>query len=194
MTISKMKPKQIESKRLLLRPYQAGDGPIVYAVGQKNRQHLQHFEADNVILSANNETEAEALARELAADYATGKCFFLGAWEKTLGTFIAQVYIGVVNRNTPEFEIGFFVDQDYEGQGYITEAVRAALSFVFETLQAQRVRLRCDVTNLRSQRVAERCGFTREGLLRQERRQPDGSFGDTLIYGLLRSEWIGDPT
>jgi RimJ/RimL family protein N-acetyltransferase len=187
-------PEQFESQRLILRPYRAGDGPIYYAVGQKNYQHLQRHEADNVILTAKNEQQAEALVQELAADWVARRCFFLGAWDKLSGEFVAQVYIGVVNWDTPEFEIGFFVDQDHEGQGYVTESVRAALDFVFEHLQAQRVSLRCNATNLRSQRVAERCGFTREGLLRQERRHPDGSFSDSLIYGLLRREWAGYST
>lgn len=194
MTIDNSTPTRFESERLILRPYQAGDGAMYYAVGQKNRQHLQRYEADNVILTAKNEQEAEALVQELAADWAARKCFFLGAWDKLSGEFVAQVYIGVVNWDTPEFEIGFFVDQDHEGQGYVTESVRAALDFVFEHLQAQRVSLRCNATNLRSQRVAERCGFTREGLLRQERRHPDGSFSDSLIYGLLRREWAEPST
>ena len=194
MTTSNTTPTRFESVRLILRPYQTGDGAMYYAVGQKNRQHLQRYEADNVILTVKNEQEAEALVQELAADWAARKCFFLGAWDKLSGEFVAQVYIGVVNWDTPEFEIGFFVDQDHEGQGYVTESVRAALDFVFEHLQAQRVSLRCNATNLRSQRVAERCGFTREGLLRQERRHPDGSFSDSLIYGLLRREWVGAST
>ena len=194
MTIDNSTPTRFESERLILRPYQAGDGAMYYAVGQKNRKHLQRYEADNVILTAKNEPEAETLVQELAADWAARKCFFLGAWDKLSGEFVAQVYIGVVNWDTPEFEIGFFVDQDHEGQGYVTESVRAALDFVFEHLQAQRVSLRCNSTNLRSQRVAERCGFTREGLLRQKRRHPDGSFSDTLIYGLLHREWVGGST
>ncbi len=183
-------PDRFVSQRLILRPYQAGDGAMYFAAGQKNRQHLQRYEADNAILSAKTEPEAETLVQELAADWAARKCFFLGAWEKEAGEFAAQVYIGVVNWDTPEFEIGYFVDIDHEGQGYVTEAVKTALSFVFSHLQAQRVSLHCSTTNLRSQRVAERCGFTREGLLRQNRRQPDGSFSDSLVYGLLRSEWV----
>ncbi|HSQ17076.1 MAG TPA: GNAT family protein [Anaerolineales bacterium] len=194
MTIDNSTPTRFESERLILRPYQAGDGAMYYAVGQKNRQHLQRYEADNVILTAKNEQEAETLVQELAADWAARKCFFLGAWDKLSGEFVAQVYIGVVNWDTPEFEIGFFVDQDHEGQGYVTESVRAALDFVFEHLQAQRVSLCCNATNLRSQRVAERCGFTREGLLRQKRRHPDGSFSDSLIYGLLRRDWAEPST
>lgn len=184
-------PTQFESGRLILRPYQAGDGAMYFAVGQKNRQHLQRYESDNVILTAKSEQDAEALVQELAADWVARKCFFLGAWDKFSGEFVAQVYIGVVNWVTPEFEVGYFVDLDHEGQGYVTEAVKAALGFVFDHLQAQRVSLYCSTTNLRSLRVAERCGFTREGLLRQNRRQPDGSFSDSLVYGLLRSEWTG---
>ena len=163
---------------------------MYFAVGLKNRQHLQRYESENVILTAKNEQEAETLVQELAADWTTRKCFFLGAWDKLSGEFVAQVYIGVVNWETPEFEVGYFVDQDHEGRGYVTEAVNTALGFVFDHLQAQRVCLHCNTTNLRSQRVAERCGFTREGCLRQNRRQPDGSFSDSLIYGLLRSEWV----
>ena len=190
MPVNASIPDRIESQRLVLRPYQAGDGPMIYAVGQKNRQHLQRYEADNAILSPKTEPEAEALVQELAADWAARNCFFIGAFDKLSGEFVAQVYIGVVNSDTPEFEIGFFVDRDHEGQGYVAEAARAALGFVFTDLHAQRVSLRCDTTNTRSQRVAERCGFTREGLLRQVRRQPDGSFSDAYIYSLLLSEWL----
>ena len=54
-------PAQLESERLILRPYQAGDGAMYYAVGQKNRQHLQRYEADNAILNAKNEQEGRSL-------------------------------------------------------------------------------------------------------------------------------------
>jgi len=150
---------------------------------------LQRYEADNSILSPKSEAEAEALVRTLAADWVSRNCFFLGAFDKVSGEFVAQVYIGPVNWETPEFEVGFMADQAHEGRGFVTEAVRAALGFIFENLEAQRVSLRCAETNLRSQHVAERCGFRREGHLRQAKRQPDGSLGDTLIYGLLREEW-----
>jgi aminoglycoside 6'-N-acetyltransferase len=99
------------------------------------------------------------------------------------------VYIGSVSWDLPEFEVGYFVDKDHEGQGYVTEAVKAALRFIFEHLQAHRVRLECDDTNARSYRVAERCGFTREGHLREVKKHADGTFSGTLCYGLLRSEF-----
>jgi RimJ/RimL family protein N-acetyltransferase len=93
----------------------------------------------------------------------------------------------------PKFEIGFFADTDHEGQGYVTEAVRATLGFVFEDLQAHRVRLECDDTNERSRRVADRSGLIAEGHIRENKRDPNGRLSGTLCFGLLKrdSEALG---
>ena len=47
-------PTHLETERLYLRPYQAGDGPLYFAMGQKNRAHLARYEADNVVLAINS--------------------------------------------------------------------------------------------------------------------------------------------
>ncbi len=182
-------PDRFETERLILRRYQAGDGPLYYAAGQKNRAHLQRYEAGNVILSPKNEAEAEAVVLDLSDEWDQRRAFFLGTFAKAGGEFVGQVYVGVVNWETPEFEVGYIVDQDHEGQGYVTEAVRAVVKLIFECLDAHRVRLQCDDTNLRSKRVAERCGFLREGHLRENHRYPDGSFSGTYLYGLLREDY-----
>jgi aminoglycoside 6'-N-acetyltransferase len=94
-----------------------------------------------------------------------------------------------VNWDLPEFEIGYFADVDHEGLGFVTEAVQGTLHFIFEHLQAHRVSLRCDDTNVRSGSVAERCGFVREGHLRESKKNPDGTFSGTLCYGLLKGDF-----
>lgn len=186
-------PAQITTERLVLRPYQAGDGPAYYEVCQRNKAHLLPYEAGNPALNVTTVEEAEILMREFAAEWISRRAFFLGAWKKSAPTvFVAQIYVGVVNWELPEFEIGYFVDVRHEGQGFVTEAVRAALGFAFDHLHAHRVRLGCNDTNDRSYRVAERCGFTREGHLRQTQpnvRLPDGTFSGEYIYGILRAEF-----
>lgn len=182
-------PTRLETERLILRGYQAGDGPWFYAVSQRNRDHLARFEARNVVNEATSEEQAEILVRELHVEWTARRNFFLAAFEKTTGAFAAQVYVGPSNWDLPEFEIGYFVDKDHEGRGYVTEAVHAALWLVFEHLEAQRVRLECDDTNVRSYRVAERCGLVREGHIRANKRAPGGELTGTLHYGLLRSEY-----
>jgi RimJ/RimL family protein N-acetyltransferase len=102
---------------------------------------------------------------------------------------VAQIYIGPVNWDLPEFEVGFFADKDHEGQGFVSEAVQAMLDFLFVHLGAQRVRLHCSDTNVRSRRVAERCGFVLEGHIRENKLNPDGTFSGSLYFGLLKGEF-----
>jgi ribosomal-protein-alanine N-acetyltransferase len=182
-------PARIEAERIYLRSYEAGDGPWYYAMSQKNRTHLARYEADNVVMSIESEQDAEAVVRELAAEWRARNCLFMGAFDRETDRFVAQLYIGLVNWNVPEFEIGFFVDRDHEGQGYVTEAVRAAMGFIFEHLGAHRVRMECDDTNERSWRVAERCGMVREGHIRENKRNADGTLSGTLNFGLLKGEF-----
>jgi RimJ/RimL family protein N-acetyltransferase len=182
-------PTRIEAERIYLRKYEAGDGPWYYAMSQKNRTHLARYESENVVMSIESEQDAEVVVRQLAAEWTARNCFFMGAFEKETDEFVAQIYIGPVNWSMPEFEIGFFVDKDHEGQGYVTEAVRAVLGFIFEHLKAHRVRMECDDTNERSWRVAERCGMVREGHFRENKKNADGNLSGTLWYGLLRREF-----
>ncbi len=182
-------PNPFESPRLTLRSYQPGDGKWYYAMSLRNRKHLLRYEAENVAANIPNEEAAEALMQGLADDWKNHNCFFIGAFEKQTGEFVAQVYVGPVDWNLPEFEIGYFADVDHEGQGYVTEAVKATLNMLFNQLRAHRVSLKCDATNLRSLRVAERCGMTREGYLRENRRHPDGKYSGSYVYGVLEDEF-----
>jgi len=182
-------PCQFESERLILRCYRPGDGKWYYAMSLRNREHLSRYEAQNVAAVIANEDAAEGLVHELAEACTKRAYFFIGAFDKQTGEFVAQVYVGPMDWHLPEFQIGYFVDVDHEGKGYVTEAVKATLRILFHQLEAHRVQLQCDETNLRSIRVAEHCNFTKEGCLRENKRNPDGSYSSSLIYGLLKSEY-----
>ena len=183
-------PTRIETERLYLRCYQAGDGHWYYEMCKKNKSHLARYEAQNPIMSINSEEDAEIVVRDFAVDWAARNAFFLGAFDRSSDEFVAQIYIGPVNWDLPEFQIGFFAEAAHEGQGYVTEAVKATMGFVFQHLKAERIRLECDDTNTRSSRVAERCGMVREGHIRKNKRNADGSITGTLHYGVLRSEAV----
>jgi len=147
------------------------------------------YESDNVVMQLKSQEDAENTVCELAELWEERKSIFIGAFDKQDEHFVAQIYVGAVNRDLPEFQIGFFVDRDYEGQGYVTEAVKATLGFVFHRLGAHRVSAECDETNTRSIGVLERCGMTREGLMRENKRNVDGSISGTLHYGMLKCEY-----
>jgi aminoglycoside 6'-N-acetyltransferase len=182
-------PNRIDTDRLYLRSYQAGDGPWYYLMSQKNKSHLAQYESGNAVMTIENEEDAEIVVRDFTVDWVARKAFFMGAFIKNSQEFVAQIYVGVVNWDLPEFELGYFVDKEHEGQGYVTEAINGAMRFCFKHLGAYRVRLECDDTNVRSYAVADRCGMVREGHIRENKKNADGSMSGTLLYGLLQSEY-----
>jgi len=87
-------------------------------------------------------------------------------------------------------EVGYWIDGGLEGRGLVTRTVSALLDHAFGPLGLHRVALATYAANHRSRALAERLGFTREGVLRQVNPTPDG-FDDEVIYGLLADEWRG---
>jgi N-acetyltransferase len=73
--------------------------------------------------------------------------------------------------------------------GCNVEAKLLLLAHAFEDMGLERVALRTDILNMRSQQAIERLGATREGVHRHEMRRRDGSWRDSVHYSILRSEW-----
>lgn len=107
--------------------------------------------------------------------------------------FSGQALCGAVRLNHIEADnrkasIGYYLGERHQGLGLATESVRAVLKFAYERLGMNRIELRCGSENRASQRLAERLGFSWEGLLRQAE-LIDGVFIDHFIYGLLRADF-----
>ena len=85
-------------------------------------------------------------------------------------------------------EIGYTLHPDYWGRGYVPEAASALIDLGFKDLGLHKIELVCFGSNVQSQRVAEKLGFTLEARIR-DRKDAQGNRCDSLIYGLLRSEW-----
>jgi Acetyltransferase (GNAT) domain len=70
-----------------------------------------------------------------------------------------------------------------------TEAKLLFLRHAFETLGANRVALKTDIRNKRSQAAIARLGAVREGVLRHQYIRRDGSLRDTVMYSIIPEEW-----
>ena len=65
-------------------------------------------------------------------------------------------------------EIGYGILEEYQGQGYATEAVGAAVNWALQQPFVSRVEAETDPDNLVSQRVLEKCGFLPSGTVGEE--------------------------
>ena len=64
------------------------------------------------------------------------------------------------------------------------------LTYIFETLEYQTVGWRADIGNRRSQEAIERLGAKKDGVIRGNRVRRDGVISDTVMYSLIKSEWL----
>ena len=85
------------------------------------------------------------------------------------------------------WSLGYYLRGDLWNRGYATEAVRAALGFIFSR-GASRVSASCLAENISSRTVLWKCGFTREGMLKSHTWH-DGQWKDCAVYRLLKAEW-----
>jgi RimJ/RimL family protein N-acetyltransferase len=74
------------------------------------------------------------------------------------------------------------------GSGYGSDAIMTLLKYLFEELNINRVQLEADIANERAVNCYEKCGFVKEGILRQVRWKR-GMFKDNYVMSILREDW-----
>jgi len=80
-------------------------------------------------------------------------------------------------------------EKDYQNKGLGKDSVLAALNLVFDNFKFNKCYLYVFTSNIRAIKLYEKCGFKKEGILRQDY-QINGSYQDRLIMSLLREEFL----
>ena len=173
-------PETIETERMILRAAKSGDGPesfeaVVESVNELKPWmpwvHPEPTLAGSVQFHEN--AEAKWRSRDMIdfnwCDKATGKLIGKGGFH----TIVWDV---------PKLEIGYWIRTSEAGRGYCSEAVKALVDFAKRELGAKRLEICSDPRNQKSRNVAERCGFTLEGILHKNIRDPYGGLRDSCMY------------
>jgi RimJ/RimL family protein N-acetyltransferase len=95
--------------------------------------------------------------------------------------------IGVRFHTETAASVGYWVAREARGRDIASQALRLVAGWVLHALPVERLELVTDPENLASQRVAEKAGFTREGLLRRYL-EIKGARRDCVMFSLLREE------
>jgi RimJ/RimL family protein N-acetyltransferase len=96
--------------------------------------------------------------------------------------------IGMLINENETGHVGYWCLRSERGQGLAPRALRILSRYAFDALALGRVELVTDPDNRASQRVAEKLGFTREGVLRSHLLHPDGRRRDSVMFSLLPGE------
>ena len=86
------------------------------------------------------------------------------------------------------WDIGYVLVPSERGKGYCTEAVQLMVDYLFLSKDTAKIQAGTHVENIASQKVLERIGFKRDGLMRKEM-IVWGKWADGYLYSILREEW-----
>lgn len=103
------------------------------------------------------------------------------------GAFLGLALAPKIDRETRTAELGYVVAPEARGRGVATEALRRLTAWAFEELEMIRLELLISVDNAASKKVAERCGYLREGVLRSAYFK-QGRREDTEIWSRLEMD------
>ena len=133
-------------------------------------------------------TDADQLAALLEGERAIAYPF--AQLDATCGRAVGiTTYRDVDERNRTLEVGGTWIGRPWWRTAINTEAKLLFLGHAFETLGANRVAIKTDIRNERSQAAIERLGAVREGVVRHQYIRPDGTLRDTVLYSVVPEEW-----
>jgi ribosomal-protein-alanine N-acetyltransferase len=180
------RPPVLETERLILRPVTTDDAPAVFRYcSNPNLTRFTLFETHQSLADSLWFVEEYARSRYGSRE---PDPFGIVLKDDPDAGVVGAVGAHWVSQPNGTMEMGYAIAEPYWARGLIVEAARAVMRYVFTEYAVERLQARVMSGNPASERVLEKLGFTREGVMRSLifRR---GRHWDMAIYSLLRGEW-----
>jgi len=178
-------PPRLEGERIFLRLPEMRDAAEWCMTIQKNKAFLKPWSPSSALRHIHKKGFAarHALWRFDSRSGAAHVFFIFGCDTQKL---IGGIPLGNIIRGAGQMAtLGYWMDQDMAGKGYMTEAVGVVSRFAFDTLGLHRLQAGCLLNNTASHRVLLKNGFEPEGIAKGYIKI-DGEWQDHLIFAKLK--------
>ena len=166
--------KKIETDNLILRTFREEDSPGIYNSFRNQEKFLYYANKEKITLEEQIKTLEDISLKYNNKDYYN--------WIITLKD---NTIIGSINLNVflddDSVEFNYAIDEKHQNKGYMTEALLTIKDFCFNELEVSKFFGGCEVNNLASSRVMEKCGLKYEKTLKNGLKLKDG-YHDMKIY------------
>jgi len=176
---------ELTDESILIRAYRDSDAALLYEAVRESIPEVSKWLAwchDNYSIE---ESRQFVSARKLASQ--GDEWYSFAIFDKAGEKFLGGVGINFINRVHQMANLGYWVRTSASGRGVATAATRLAARFGFEQLGLHRIEIVAAVDNVASQRVAEKAGAKREGILRK-RLLINGTPRDAVLFSLVRED------
>ena len=176
--------KEIETERLLLRPFRVSDGDAMF-------RNWTHDPEVTRFLTWQPHADV-SVSRRLAAlweeEAKKPEVYQWAIVPKELGEPIGSISVVDSEEKPPSAEIGYCIGRAWWGQGLAAEALRAVIEYLIREVGMRRVWARHDVNNPRSGRVMQKAGMRKEGVFRAFAANTSSPCCDMAICSILPEE------
>ena len=104
------------------------------------------------------------------------------------GEIVGVAGFNEINWSNKTGYIGYWLGEEYQGNGIMTKVARALVDYAFKELNLNKVEIRVATENRKSRGIPEKLGFVKEGSIRQAEWLYD-HYVDHVVYGMLTEEW-----
>ncbi|WP_318375464.1 50S ribosomal protein L7/L12-serine acetyltransferase [Enterobacter sp.] len=156
------------------------DVPELHQLVLKNKTWLQQSLNWPQYVGSEDDSLKNAQSNIMLHQRGYAKMFLL----KFNGCIVGVLSFNSVEPSNKTAYIGYWLDEDHQGKGLLSQALQAFMTFYAARGEVRRFVIKCRVDNAASNQVALRNGFTREGCLK-EAEFLNGRFDDQYIYARI---------
>lgn len=176
----------LETERYMLRAVTLEDAPDIFHILSDPR--VMRYLARQPMTSLE---EAVQRVQSHHTTFQNQEGIIWGVASREGGQLIGTCVFWHLNKEHFRAEVGYILGAEWWGQGVMTEAVSAVLTFGFTTMGLHSVEAQLDPENDASRRLLEKLGFVQEGYFRENYYDPiEKKFTDTAVFSLLKPTWM----
>ncbi len=169
---------------LELRLRTGADAEAIFKVVDQNRAYLREWLP--WLDATKTADDTRTYIKDSVKKFEAKESIDLGIWYE--GRWVGSIGFHYWDKANRKDTIGYWLAEDAQGMGIITDSVRALMKYGFEGMKLNRIEILCATENIKSQAIPKRLGFTSEGVTRDCSWHYD-HFVDSITYSMLVREW-----
>lgn len=166
----------LETPRIIIRDFKLEDAA-----------DLQEILGDSETMTYCEPPYSFEKTKNFLAEFCIGKKGAVAAVHKESNKVVGYILFHAVEEEV--YEIGWFFNKQYWGQGYARESCSRMIAYAFEELHAHKIFAE-STDAAKSVPLMQKLGMKPEGIQRSHTRENDGNWADMYLYGLLREDFL----
>lgn len=175
--------KHFETERLILRQFCMGDAESCIRNWATDPEVYRYMSQE-----AQTPQDVYDWLSSAGEAYASLETYYWAIVEKASGEVIGEIFVDDFGVRNSWCELDWKIGKAFWGNGHTTEAAKVIICYLLNEVGFHRVQAKCCVENRASERVMQKVGMTKDGILRGYFHTKDGRWSDVVMYAMLNSD------